>query len=46
MVEQPTEAMGVAAAQDVLAAIAEPSRPPVTRLLSAYLVVRDSTAPR
>jgi LacI family transcriptional regulator len=47
VVEQPTEAIGVAAAEDLLDAIAEPSRPPVTRLLSARLVVRDSTsAPR
>jgi LacI family transcriptional regulator len=45
VVEQPTEAIGVAAAEDLLAAIADPSRAPVTRLLSAHLVVRDSTAP-
>jgi LacI family transcriptional regulator len=45
VVEQPTEAIGVAAAEDLLDAIAEPTRPPVTRLLSAHLVVRDSTAP-
>lgn len=45
VVEQPTEAIGVAAAEDLLDAIAEPTRAPVTRLLSAHLVVRDSTAP-
>jgi LacI family transcriptional regulator len=45
VVEQPTEALGIAAAEDLLDAIAEPSREPVTRLLSAHLVVRDSTAP-
>ncbi|MCP2163578.1 LacI family DNA-binding transcriptional regulator [Goodfellowiella coeruleoviolacea] len=43
-VEQPTEAIGVAAAEDLLDAIATPARPPVTRLLAAHLVVRDSTA--
>lgn len=45
VVEQPTESLGVAAAEDLLAAIAEPGGPPVTRLLSAHLVVRDSVAP-
>lgn len=45
VVEQPTESLGVAAAEDLLDAIASPSRPPATRLLSAHLVVRDSTAP-
>ncbi|MET0134901.1 MAG: hypothetical protein ABW215_15065 [Kibdelosporangium sp.] len=36
-----------AAAEDRLDAIAKPARPPVTRLLSAHLAVRDSTmAPR
>lgn len=44
VVAQPTEAIGVAAAEDLLDAITEPTRPPVTRLLSAHLVVRDSTA--
>lgn len=46
VVEQPTEAIGVAAAEDLLAAIADPSREPVSRLLPAHLVVRDSTAPQ
>jgi LacI family transcriptional regulator len=44
VVEQPTEAIGVAAAEDLLAVIADPSREPVRRLLPAHLVVRDSTA--
>lgn len=45
VVEQPTEAIGVAAAEDLLDAIADRSRTSMTRLLPAELVVRDSTAP-
>lgn len=45
VVEQPIEAIGVAAAEDLLDAIADRSRASVTRLLPAELVVRDSTAP-
>jgi LacI family transcriptional regulator len=45
VVEQPTEAIGLAAAEDLLAIIANPAREPVTRLLPARLILRDSTAP-
>jgi LacI family transcriptional regulator, galactose operon repressor len=44
VVEQPTEAIGGTAADYLLRAIADPSREPVTGLLPARLVVRDSTA--
>nr|WP_254807070.1 substrate-binding domain-containing protein [Streptomyces rapamycinicus] len=42
---QPTEVIGVTAAEDLLTAIADPAREPATHLLPARLVTRDSTAP-
>ncbi|MBO3681942.1 LacI family DNA-binding transcriptional regulator [Streptomyces sp. NEAU-YJ-81] len=45
VVAQPTEVIGATAAEDLLAAIADPTREPATRLLPARLVTRDSTAP-
>lgn len=45
VVAQPTEVIGVTAAEDLLTAIADPAREPATHLLPARLVTRDSTAP-
>ncbi|MBI0292927.1 LacI family DNA-binding transcriptional regulator [Streptomyces sp. PRKS01-29] len=45
VVAQPTEVIGITAAEELLATIADPTREPATHLLPARLITRDSTAP-